>query len=982
MYTNANDFRNKKNELEKICFENDFKVMCITETMLSKDIYDAEFLIKNYRLFRADRLDREGGGSCVYVHNAINSCLMPDFNVTDCLAIKLNTENPIILICVYRSTSLDYKANLALIKSLSDYIAKSKTNHDIVMCGDFNLPQVSWSNQIVRAPVDTRDKTLIIQKLFLDMFVSNNMTWLLKDNNVTRSRVVNGVLQESLLDQVLSTDKNLFKCFEITSPLGKSDHNCISFTINLKTDFSYVTTTKVNWSRLSEKDIAEVNTNIDWTISDWTLGIEELWSFLLEKFQVFEEKAPKYTLKFDKSGNVISKSPWESSSLKKLRNLKVKLWEEFENSPSSRSYNIATGAQLDYEDKVMKCQKNYESKITSGMKTNPKRFYQYLNSKRKIKNTLTSVKNSGGSLTVTAKETANVLGAFFASTFIEDNEDGDNQEQQTTHNSILDLEIDKSDVKDLLSTLNPNKSMGPDMVHPKILKFLSQDDVFVESVTYFLQRCYDQGKMPAVWKTANVTALHKKGDKSDARNYRPISLTCIISKVFEKLLRNHILSHFSPMIKPEQHGFLPKKSCLSNLLDCMNTVYDIMEDGSNVDILYLDFMKAFDSVSHNKLLSKLQSYGIGGKTLSIVKDFLSCRSFKVRVADAESNPFGVKSGVPQGSVLGPLLFLIYINDLPDGIKSCLSLFADDVKMIVATANKDASQEDLELLNSWQKQWKLKFNTVDNKCKVIHIGKGNPGISYYLDGVILPSITTEKDLGVHVDENLTWEQNIQKAVNKAKQNIGWVSRNVLSRSIPVMMNVYKSIIRPHLEYCVQVWSPAAKHGNWGIIMDIEDVQRSYTRMIDGIGLLSYKERLEILKLTTLLERRMRGDLIETFKVLNKLVNYGQNWFNIIRSGRKLKYTQRKEGPDFLANRVVKYWNKLPAYVTSAETVVSFKNQLENFKTENYHLIGNYWELSAEIFSRIQDSSREAYTSFMCSNPQIARRRRINVNVQNL
>ena len=623
----------------------------------------------------------------------------------------------------------------------------------------------------------------------------------------------------------------------------------------------------------------------------------------------------------------------------------------------------------------------YEAKITSSMKSNPKRFFSYLNSKRKIKNTLTSIRNEHGSFTTSAEDTGNALGSFFASTFTKNDdssscEPGSRDQFDDVNNDIPDLEIMSSSVKEILASLRITKSMGPDEIHPKILRFLSNDDTFVEALTELFKSCYECGKLPNIWKTANVTALHKKGDKNDAKNYRPISLTCILSKVFEKILRNHLLDHFAPHVKYQQHGFLPGKSCLSNLLDCMNTVYDIMEDGSDVDILYLDFMKAFDSVSHSKLLIKLSRYGVKGKTLGIIKDFLSNRKFRVKVGDSYSNEFPVTSGVPQGSVLGPILFLIYINDLPDGIDSCVSLFADDVKMIVSCKDIMTTQHDLTKLGAWQKTWLLKFNTADAKCKVLHIGKNNPRHTYYLDGVALPIVDSEKDLGVFVDEKLNWKENIYKAISKAKQTSGWVTRIVISRSIPVMLNIYKTLIRPHLEYCVQVWSPVAKHGNWGIILEIENVQRQFTRMIDGIGLLSYEERLARLKLTTLLERRMRGDLIETFKIMAGLSNYGQNLFNIGRSGSKLKYTQRRSGPDFIANRVVNYWNKIPNYIKTGATATSFKNRLDVYKKENHEVPGNFWELSNEIFSRINDDNRSEYVSFMIANPKVAKRRNIN------
>ena len=336
--------------------------------------------------------------------------------------------------------------------------------------------------------------------------------------------------------------------------------------------------------------------------------------------------------------------------------------------------------------------------------------------------------------------------------------------------------------------------------------------------------------------------------------------------------------------------------------------------------------------------------------------------------------------VPQGSVLGPLLFLIFINDIPFGIEGYISLFADDVKMVCSTLDKVSVQEDLNKLDDWQKRWLLRFNTKDNKCKILHIGKANPGHCYVLGGAELPKTDAEKDLGVLVNETLDWKSQIVKAVKKAKSVIGWTTRNVISREKDVLLNIYKSLVRPHLEYCTQLWNPVAEHGNWKMIMEIEKVQRDFTRLVKDIGLLTYKERLEQLKLTTLLERRMRGDLIETFKILRGINNYGEDLFKVSRGGTKLLYASsaNSEKSGFLSNRVVNYWNKLSPEVRDAQNVLQFKGLLEDFKKKNQNsLPGNYWELSEEIFNRISVSNRDDYVSYLVANPDVMKRRKITV-----
>ena len=461
---------------------------------------------------------------------------------------------------------------------------------------------------------------------------------------------------------------------------------------------------------------------------------------------------------------------------------------------------------------------------------------------------------------------------------------------------------------------------------------LGKNDTFVSAITVLFKKCYDSSKIPELWKTANVRALQKKGSKNDPSNYRPISLTCIICKVYEKLLRAHILQHVLPKITHKQHGFIFGKSCLSNLLESVDFINDMLSKGECVDILYLDFQKAFDTVPHFRLIEKLLSFGITDKPLFAIKDFLSNRTFNVMVGNHKSESYKVTSGIPQGSVLGPLLFVLYINDLPDNIRNCVSLFADDLKMYGSAKDKHCIQNDLNYLTTWQNKWLLKFNTKDKKCKVLHIGKGNPCNQYFLDDNLLPVIQSEKDLGVLVTNDWKWNKYIDSCVNKAKSCIAWITRNVISRSPDVMLKLYKSLVRPHIEYCVQLWAPMASHGNWTSILALEDIQRSFTRMIDGVGLLTYENRLQELNLTTLLERRARGDLIETFKILNGFSHYGRHFFKISRSGQKLisrPGDQNTFKHSFFARRTINYWNKLPSHVTEATSIDCFKNRLEKF-----------------------------------------------------
>ena len=268
------------------------------------------------------------------------------------------------------------------------------------------------------------------------------------------------------------------------------------------------------------------------------------------------------------------------------------------------------------------------------------------------------------------------------------------------------------------------------------------------------------GVLPDIWKQANVVALYKTGSKKDPLNYRPVSLTCILCKVFEKLFRHHILEFVKDKIIPQQHGFVNNKSCFSNMLETIESIFQILGEASTVGIFYFDFAKAFDRVPHYRHLSKLEMYGICGKTLEVIRNFLSKRTMNVTTGNASSKCINVTSGVPQGSVLGPLLFLLYINDLPNGLNNIVNLFADDLKLIGNAKFPNLIEQDLRLLEDWENQWLLRFNP--SKCKVLHMDFNRSPSSYSnysLNGVTLNSISTEKDLGIIFDKYLKWDKNI-------------------------------------------------------------------------------------------------------------------------------------------------------------------------------------------------------------------------------
>ena len=923
-------------ELEIIAKNSAPKIMAICESKpknLKYDLSESQYKLDGYELFTNNLRKKEGRGVVMYVHKSIEASICEVKNQTRdslWLQISLNNNDKLIVGCIYRSTSSTNEDNKKLLE-MCKYFNEIKCSHLLIL-GDFNLPKVDWEewDSATTNPEDLENQFLECAR---DAFLYQHV------HSSTRGR---GSDKPSLIDLVFTNEEGMVSDVEILSPLGKSDHACITFWFNCYLKRSHKTFEKFIYDKGNYEAIKK-DLDLNWEAElDKRKTVNEKWRFISNKLNNSTEKhIPKFKIK--PSNHLKIKIPLDKEILGKIKK-KHKAWKKYMNSRDSDTYKEYCKWRNQVRKLTKLARRNKEKNIASEAKTNPKKFWNYVNNKTKTKPGVPNLNKSENKDDVTTndQEKANVLLDFFSSVFTQEPNTEIPELPERNHTSKLEsIEINEEIVNKKLKGLNSSKSPGPDGIHPRVLKELS--DTLTTPLTILFKASADQKIVPEEWKTATVSAIYKKGNKKQPGNYRPVSLTCICCKIMESIFRDQLVEHMkdNKLFSDSQFGFIGGRSTVLQLLRVLDNWTETINDGGFIDAIYMDFMKAFDKVPHKRLLSKLKSYGISENIINWISSFLSGRKQRVAVNGYFSKWAPVTSGIPQGSVLGPLLFVIYINDMPDNILSDIYLFADDTKIFSNTANPANAktlQEDLNRLQNWSDKWLLKFHP--EKCKVLDIGISNRlSYEYYLNDVRLEHSLDEKDLGVFIDNRLKFDTHITTKINKANGILGAIRRAFSYLDKKTMLLLYTSLVRPHLEYANPIWSPR-------FIKDktmIENVQRRATKMIPEIKDLTYEERLKALNLPTLAYRRIRGDMIETYKILNSKYDDKVSKFlplhrenvtypeRVRGHSKKLYQREYKLGirKNTFSYRIVPPWNSLPERLVSAPSTASFERRLDKF-----------------------------------------------------
>jgi hypothetical protein len=925
---NSRSLLNKLDSLSSLLLSKKYSLIAVTETWLSSKVRDSTLISDfAYKLIRKDRKSRVGGGVCFFLRDNVEFVQISCSSSTDlfdvlCIDI-LSANSPLRVILVYRPPDLSLEQTQLMCDELAVLLS---VPHKSILLGDFNLPGIDWGGSGSSSASKTE---VVFYDFCLDVDLIQLVTLPTRKNHI--------------LDLVFASDPTLITQLAVQPKFSSScDHLSVTFSIDLSFTTPPSPPSRHLFSKGNYVQFSEFLFSVDW--DDTSTCIDP------------ESGKISIDLVYDRFVNTILSGiehfvPLSSDRCKTselpphIQNLirhKRFLWEKIDE----------LGIRVKYERCEQKIEKlsrqyfkNLERKIVISADKNA--FFRYVNSKLKSKPSLPVLRDSDGKYCITGLSKANALAKQFSSVFVED----DGLKPPICSPSIPDtfdhIRFPVEEVYLSLKGLKARFSITPDNLPSVLLKNLATplaqplSDIF--NLSMFL------GEVPQVWKKSFIIPIPKNGYSSNPADFRPISITCQTCRIMERLSAKHINLFFrlNNIIPPQQHGFQKKRSVNTQVLECVNDWTLALSQGKNVDAIYYDFAKAFDTVSLPKLLQKISHYGICGKLFKWLSSFLLGRTSRVRVGDDFSVEFPVKSGVPQGSCLGPLLFILYCAEISLIIRNCiLSMFADDAKLYFVFPKKGTSfllQIDSDIFVDWAKTWQLSLAI--NKCSVLHMGKDNPNSPYFINGTQLPiSPSSVRDLGILVKNDLSFDDHIANVCRNANNCMFSVLRSIKCHDQFVLLRAFTTYVRPLLEFASSVFNPYLVYE----IEALEKVQQDFTRILfyrcnpqlNAQSLPSYLERLSQLGIETLELRRLKADLTLTYKLLRGEMGNKDKLFQMRESrtrGPPVKFVREAAPPGhsqpnyrhhFFSNRMASLYHSLPEEVYEAKSIDSFKRRLSS------------------------------------------------------
>lgn len=770
------------------------------------------------------------------------------------MIIKVNTKK-VYITCSYIPPQSDpaiYKYHIEAIK----FVAAKINPVDLVFVfGDFNLPSIRWEyspDGFYHLPISVDDyedeifNNLTDISLYQINGIKNcfdkllDLVFVNEPNECTISRTYPVSLPEDIYHPTIEISCNLHSCNPVKNNSSNEKFFCFK-RANFTELISFIHNT--NWLQLL-------------ALSDYSAhSVDEMVDkFYKTMLEYMDECIPKFK-PHSKSG-----PPWNCKQLSTLKNLKNKYFKKYKSSGSTFFYGKYSVLRAQYNVLNKQMYQNYLQNVKSNFARDPKTFFNFVNCKRKSSG-FPKVMKYLGTESSDDSMISDMFANFFASTYSTAAFDTSliYPYDIVTNLNISPPVITTSNIFDCLMNSKFSSFSGPDGIPSCVL--ISCASAIAVPLSIIFNASLKCGYFPQVWKKSFIIPLFKCGNKSDVNNYRGIAKLSEIPKLFEKCMIEFLKHQISSLLTPLQHGFRKGYSTVTNVLNLTTLVNRAFNNSCYTDVIYTDFSKAFDKVNHALLLKKLDLLGFSSNYLSWIKSYLVRRTQSVKFNNSLSKSIKVNSGVPQGSHLGPILFLLFINDLPKAIvHSNTLMYADDVKIFMSIGQPSdhiVLQSDLNNFHRWCKINLMELNF--KKCKHLQFSR-NRGIvyQYSFDSYIIESVELFADLGILLDSKLSFVQHITMTINKARSILAFIKRWSREFNDPIITKqLYTALVRPVLEYGSVIWDPSYRiHSE-----RLESVQKQFLIFClrntypDRVRLPSYSIRLAQVNLPTLKSRRI-------------------------------------------------------------------------------------------------------------------------------
>ena len=934
-HLNVHSLIGKIDEFRHLCGDI-FDVLCVNETLCDHTISDDELELEGYNILRCDR-KRDGGGVAVYIKDQFNFKRRLDLcdNTVECIWVEVTPPHmSSILICAVYNP--DGKNNVFSTKLSSMLTDASTENKEIVLLGDFNCDFTTGvsSKQIndlkfvfnmfqLQQLINLPTRVTPTSKTIIDLFCTSNCD-LYKESGVIQTAISDHymiyAIRNSRPIKAGHKIKN-YRCFK--------EFNEHSFVNDLF---------QMPWSDIARYD------NVNDALQMWESMFLDVTNRHLPKKCKRVKSSPAPWL-----DGVIKQKMLRRDSLHRLavRTNNVTDWEAYKSLRNHVTSMIRSAKSNYYKDLISQnC--NNSCKLWQSLKS-------VLPSKGSINtssivfegNVLTSNDNISNGFN---KHFANVATKLIDECNRSCNVNDINVNGATLSDvsSVLDLPLIGPDFVDKeICSMSANKAIGLDDVSSRVLKLARP--AIVDSLTYIINLSLSTGTFPSAWKEAKVIPLHKGGDLDNTNNYRPISILPVVSKIIERAVHNHVYSYLSAhnILNEHQSGFRPKHSTETALVDMVDDWLTNINSGKMTGVAFIDLRKAFDTVNHGILIDKLRLIGASSITLKWFRSYLSGRMQSVTFKDTISSKLPVNIGVPQGSILGPLLFLIFINDMSKVIKhGKISMYADDTTLYVNDNDVNVISkkltEDIHEITAWLRINKLFLNT--EKTNIMLVGSSSrlrrvhdDEFTVIVNGLKLNRVKKAKCLGVVIDDELLWHKQVNGVTQKLFCKIALLRRLSTFLDSNTLNILYKSLVQPHFDYCSVVWFGrfiedihklnVLQKRCARIILSVNSLTSS-TVMFPKLGWKALQDRCDYFK-TLLL-----------FKTLNNLApTYLCNKFKYVSEKHNVNTRQAAAGllalppctngsdTDYLKSSfcysAVEVWNKLNYEVRKSTNVQNFK-----------------------------------------------------------